>query len=97
MQTTSVTHKSFPSIDAADLQVGQHVIMMTTVTPVTLQVKHRYIVPGAFGHCAAIARDIAYNDPKAEVVQTVSNREWFTIDKTGKSTTYKVKRVVAKR
>jgi hypothetical protein len=86
------------AIDLAAVAVGEHVVQQIT-TDQSLKVKVEYVGRGQVEHCQAIARNAAYDGRRADqwVTSMVSDKEYYTINNDGKSITWRVKLVVARK
>lgn len=86
------------AIDLAAVAVGEHVVQQIT-TDASLKVKIKYVGKGHVQHCQAVARDAAYSNRRADqwVTSMVNEKEYYTINNEGKSITWIVKRVIARK
>ncbi len=87
------------AIDLAAVAVGEHVVQQLTTDPKSLKIVVKYVGRGQVEHCQAIARNAAYDGRRADqwVTSMVSDKEYFTINNEGKSITWRVKLVVARK
>jgi len=86
------------AIDLAAVAVGEHVVQQIT-TGQDLKVKVQYVGRGQVEHCQAIARNAAYDGRRADqwVTSMVNEKEYYAINNDGKSITWRVKLVVARK